>query len=108
MTNIFVFLGCNCIERRSKVIIFSCFYFNKNASNGRTVAGVCVLRKDVSCNLLVTQFRSPVTRLSKNEILLQNRAGKGMPYIMAILDDIVTGIIPVIVPPETDSPDEKA
>ena len=85
-----------------------CFYFNKNASNGRTVAGVCVLRKDVSCNLLVTQFRSPVTRLSKNEILLQNRAGKGMPYIMAILDDIVTGIIPVIVPPETDSPDEKA
>ena len=42
--------------------------------------------------LLVTQARSPMTRLDKAEILLQNRQGKGMPYLMAILDDIVTAL----------------
>ncbi|MBQ6507183.1 MAG: hypothetical protein IJI08_07640, partial [Clostridia bacterium] len=26
------------------------------------------------------------------EILLQGKTGKGMPYIMAILDDIITGL----------------
>ena len=41
------------------------------------------------------QFRSPASKLGKNEILYQNRAGKGMTYVMAILDDIVTGVIPV-------------
>ena len=33
-----------------------------------------------------------MTRLDKAEILLQNRQGKGMPYLMAILDDIVTAL----------------
>ena len=69
-----------------------CFYFNKNGSNGRQIAGAALLRKDAPCTLLISQLRSPVTKLSSNEILLQNRSGKGMPYIMAILDDVVTGL----------------
>ena len=76
-----------------------CFYFNKNGSNGRTIAGVCVLPESVQCTLLVSQLRSPVTKLNRNEILLQNRSGKGMPYIMAILDDVVTSLTPVLIPP---------
>ena len=76
-----------------------CFYFNKNGSNGRTIAGVCVLPESVQCTLLVSQLRSPVTKLNRNEILLQNRSGKGMPYIMAILDDVVTSLTPVPIPP---------
>ncbi len=75
-----------------------CFYFNKNGSNGRMIAGVCVLQENVPCNLLVSQLRSPVTRLGKDEILLQSRSGKGMPYIMAILDDVVTSVVAVPVP----------
>ena len=69
-----------------------CFYFNKNGSNGRQIAGVALLRKEAPCTLLISQLRSPVTKLSSNEILMQNRSGKGMPYIMAILDDVVTGL----------------
>lgn len=76
-----------------------CFYFNKNGSNGRMIAGACVLPETVQCTLLVSQLRSPVTRLSRNEILLQNRSGKGMPYIMAILDDVVTSLTAVLTPP---------
>ena len=84
-----------------------CFYFNKNGSNGRMIAGVCVLPESTPCTLLVSQLRSPVTKLSKTEILLQNRAGKGMPYVMAILDDIVTGVtaVPAPVSEEPASPE---
>ena len=69
-----------------------CFYFNKNGSNGKGIAGVCRISRDIPCSLLVRQARSPMSKLSRDDILLQNRAGKGMPYVMAILDDIVTGI----------------
>ena len=83
-----------------------CFYFNKNGSNGRQIAGVSVIPQNQPSSLLVTQLRSPMTRLDKTEILLQNRQGKGMPYVMAILDDIVTGIITLPAPPETLVPQE--
>ena len=53
----------------------------------------------MQCTLLVSQLRSQVTKLNRNEILLQNRSGKGMPYIMAILDDVVTSLTPVLIPP---------
>jgi len=69
-----------------------CFSFNKNGSNGRQIAGVCRAPRDAPCSLLVSQARSPESKLSRDDILLQNRAGRGMPYVMAILDDIVTGV----------------
>ena len=69
-----------------------CFVFNKNGSNGRGLAGVWLSEEDSREELMITQVRSPVTRLSRSEILLQNRQGKGMPYVMAILDDVITGI----------------
>ena len=79
-----------------------CFYFNRNGSNGRTLAGIAKVSRDRPCDLLIWQARSPVSKLSLNEILLQSRSGKGMPYVMAILDDIVTRVMPVNapVPPE--------
>ena len=73
-----------------------CFYFNKNGSNGRVVADACRVSRSVPCDLLVCQARSPVSRLSRDDILLQNRSGKGMPYVMAILDDLVTGVTVII------------
>ena len=82
-----------------------CFSFNKNGSNGRVIAGVAVLPESAPCTLLVSQLRSPMTKLNRNEILLQNRSGRGMPYIMAILDDIVTRLVPVAAdPPEEPLP----
>jgi len=83
-----------------------CFYFNKNGSNGRTIAAVCRISRDVPCTLLVRQVRSPAGRLSRDDILLQTRSGKGMPYVMAILDDLVTGVtaLPAPVPDTPESP----
>ena len=77
-----------------------CFYFNKNGSNGRIIAGILCAGRDAQVTLLVTQARSPMTRLDKAEILLQNRQGKGMPYLMAILDDIVTALYGVETVPD--------
>lgn len=86
-----------------------CFYFNKNGSNGRIIAGFCRISRDTPCDLLVRQVRSPMSRLSRDDILLQNRSGKGMPYVMAILDDLVTGIVPVSAPvPESPDNPEQA
>ena len=85
-----------------------CFHFNKNGSNGRNLAGIAKVSRDTPCDLLIWQARSPLSRLSLNEILLQNRSGKGMPYVMAILDDVVTRIMPVgaSVPEEPAQPVE--
>ena len=69
-----------------------CFSFNRNGSNGRVLAGVWCSAEDDRKDLLITQVRSPMSRLGGEEILLQNRQGRGMPYIMAIMDDVVTGV----------------
>lgn len=69
-----------------------CFWFNKNGSNGKTVAGITVSSDDMTGSVIIHQVHSPATVLAKSEILVQGRQGKGMPYVMAILDDIVTGI----------------
>ena len=75
-----------------------CFYFKKNGSNGRMLAGIAKVKQDTPCDLLIWQTRSPVTRLGVNEILFQNKTGNGMTYVMAILDDVVTRIMPVDAP----------
>ena len=80
-----------------------CFYFNKNGSNGRGIAGVVVLKEEVPATLLISQLRSPVTKIGSNEILLQNRSGKGMPYVMAILDDVVTSLTATTPPTPAES-----
>jgi Type IIA topoisomerase (DNA gyrase/topo II, topoisomerase IV), A subunit len=82
-----------------------CFYFNKNGSNGKLLAGAVRISRDEDRGILVHQTRSPASTLSKNEILLQNRSGKGMPYVMAILDDVVTGITVLPAPAPEAAPE---
>ena len=77
------------------------FYFNKNGSNGRYVAGL-YLAGEGPCSILITQAQSPATRLKKEEINLQSKTDRGTPCVMAILDDVVTGVIAV---PPVDHPD---
>jgi len=68
------------------------FYFNKNGSNGRYLAGILQANKE-PCDILVLQAQSQPTRLRKDEILLRGKQDKGMPYVMAILDDVVTDVV---------------
>lgn len=67
------------------------FYFNKSGSNGRYLAGLYLAGKD-PCPLLIHQAQSADTRLNSSEIRLQSKTDRGMPYVMAVLDDVVTGI----------------
>lgn len=73
------------------------FYFNRNGSNGRYLAALCRCG-EAPCALLVTQAQSPATRLSKDEIVLQRKTDRGLPYVLAILDDVVTGVALVETP----------
>ena len=66
------------------------FRFKKNGVNGQRLAGMCLCGPE-PCRIRLTQFRSEPTILRKDEIVLQNRQGAGMPYVMAVLDDVVTG-----------------
>ena len=68
------------------------FYFNKNGSNGHYLTGVC--RLSAPCELAILQTQSEPTFLRSEEIRLQSKQERGMPYVMAILDDIVTGVRP--------------
>ena len=68
------------------------FYFNKNGSNGRYLAGLYLAGKE-PCTLIVQQAQSPETRISKDEIRLQSKTDRGAPYVMAVLDDVVTGLL---------------
>ncbi len=70
------------------------FYFNKNGSNGKYIAGVAKVEKR-PCDLVITQAQSPATRVSKDSILLQAKTDRGNPCVMAILDDVVTGVTAV-------------
>jgi len=70
------------------------FYFNKNGSNGKYLAGIVKVEK-AACDLIITQAQSPATRMAKDSILLQSKTDRGNPCVMAILDDVVTGMTAV-------------
>lgn len=66
--------------------------FNKNGSNGRLVAGACLCAEE-GVTLTVTQLRSPVTTLSPAALPLQSRADRGSPCVVALMEDVVTGLV---------------
>ncbi len=70
-----------------------CFYFNRSGSNGSRLAGAALLGQQPTA-LLVLQRKSPPTVLEGGEVTLQGKQDKGMPYIMALLDDVVTELRP--------------
>lgn len=68
------------------------FSFNKNGSNGTCVAGCVSIGKE-PVSLVVLQAQSAPTFLSSEEIVLQSKSDRGKPYVMALMDDVVTGLI---------------
>lgn len=67
------------------------FYFNRTGSNGTKIAGA-VLASSEEQSFRVTQKISPYTDIIAGEVLLQGKTGKGIPLVMALMDDYVTGI----------------
>ncbi len=69
-----------------------CFAFNKNGSNGTSVAGCARIGTEIT-PLVIIQAQSAPTAVSSDEIALQAKADKGKPCVMALMEDVVTGLI---------------
>ena len=69
-----------------------CFAFNKNGSNGTSIAG-CARLGSESTPLVITQAQSAPTAINSDEINLQAKADKGKPCVLALMEDVVTGLV---------------
>lgn len=67
------------------------FLFNKNGSNGKYLAGA-VMVGEKPCLLALEQAQSQTTVLDKDAVAVQGRVSKGLPCVMAIMEDVVTGL----------------
>ena len=67
------------------------FYYQKSGSNGTRIAGVALVT-EAGQNVVIHQKTSQPTQLSADEIILQSKQDRGMPYVMALMDDTVTGV----------------
>lgn len=67
------------------------FYYQKSGSNGSRIAGVALVT-EAGQNVVIHQKTSQPTQLSAGEIILQSKQDRGMPYVMALMDDTVTGV----------------
>jgi len=65
------------------------FYFNKNGSNGTRLAAVACIPGE-GAQVKVYQKLSPYTQIDSSEVILQGKQDKGIPMVMALLDDVVT------------------
>ena len=69
--------------------------FNKNGANGSSLAGA-VLIHALPQALLITQKSSPASILQADEVTLKGKQDRGKAYVMAVLDDVVTGLLPLL------------
>ena len=84
------------------------FTFNKNGSNGSGLAGALLVR-ELPLHVLVMQQSSQPSILDAAEVPLRDKPNRGKATVMAVLDDIVTGMIPMIgeQTPETEEEEPK-
>ena len=68
------------------------FPFARAGVNGKVLAGAALRREGQGGSALITQARSPESRIPVDTITVQGRSGKGVPCVMAVLDDVVTGL----------------
>ncbi len=68
-----------------------CFTFQKNGANGSRIAAALLIREPV--NVGIIQARSPMSRISSDTVKIELRAGKGQPYVVVVLDDVVEDLV---------------
>ena len=64
-----------------------CFAFNKNGANASAL--VCARPVTEPYTLEVVQADKTVTPISTEEIMIENKTGRGKPYIVALMDNVV-------------------
>ena len=66
------------------------FTFNKNASNGTQVAGALYVREPY--DFTVYQQGGIESTMNTDAVMIEPRASKGRPYVMALMDDVVVDV----------------
>ena len=66
------------------------FTFNKNGSNGNILAGALYVTEPY--NFIIRQKTSPATTFDTEFVPIDARAGKGCMLVMALMEDVVTGL----------------
>ena len=66
------------------------FELRANGQNGTALAGVLFLTGPAT--FAVEQVHTGRTVFSTDEVLLEKRASRGLPLVMAMLDDLVTAV----------------
>ena len=64
-----------------------CFSFNKNGSNGTKLAGVLPVTEPY--DMVLTQNDKTETIINTEEILIENKASRGKPYVPVFLDNVI-------------------
>ena len=84
-----------------------CLYFARNSSNGTRIVGVRLVGQQ-AVSLLVAQAASAASVHSSDEAPLQGKQDKGMPMVIAVLNDVVTELCPLPgnAAPDADEPEE--
>ena len=70
-----------------------CFPFQKNGANGEAVAGALIVREPF--DFTAQQKGGQVTRLNTEKVRIELKTGKGQPFVLAVLDDVVEEVAPV-------------
>lgn len=66
------------------------FNFLKNGSNGTCVAGALTVCDPFDFNIV--QKNGTMTPVHSEEVSIETKAGRGTPYIVVVMDDVVVGL----------------
>ncbi len=68
-----------------------CFTFAKNGQNGAWIAGAVIVREPM--DVLMIQHGGLVTKMNSELVKIDRRAGKGQPYVVCVLDDVIEAMV---------------
>ena len=69
------------------------FNFLKNGQNGSLVAGALLVREPF--DFRIVQKGGAVTPCHTENVPIEPRTGRGEPYVVVVLDDVVTALVRV-------------
>ncbi len=69
------------------------FNFLKNGQNGRTVAGALTVKE--AFDFRIVQKGGTLTACNTEDVAIEPRSGRGQPYLVVVMDDVVTEIVRV-------------
>ncbi|MBQ6123016.1 MAG: DNA gyrase subunit A, partial [Clostridia bacterium] len=69
------------------------FNFLKNGQNGRAVAGALMVKEAFDFRIL--QKGGTATACNTEDVAIEPRSGRGQPYVVVVMDDVVTEIVRV-------------